>query len=63
MENYVNAALSVVVLLLMAAGLALISTDWVVALVPIGIVAIVYLNLDPLIALLNGPPDNGERVR
>jgi hypothetical protein len=48
--------LSVVLLLGFFAALTLVSSAWVIAFAPICIVATVYLNIDPLIALLNGPP-------
>jgi hypothetical protein len=61
MRNSVNAGLSLIILIGLVAVMLLLSPDWTIALVPLCIVAIVYLNLDPLIALLNGPHDSGVR--
>jgi hypothetical protein len=63
MRKYANSALSVLLLLGLMVALILVSSSWVIALVPVGTIAIVYLNIDPLIALLNGPPDNRAPVR
>jgi len=49
-----------VLLAAVVAGMTILSPDWTIALVPVCIIAIVYLNLDPLIALLNGLHDDGD---
>jgi hypothetical protein len=61
MTNRINAGLSLVVLIGMLVSMMMLSADWTIALVPISIVAIVYLNLDPLIMLLNGPYESDNR--
>jgi hypothetical protein len=58
MRTCLNAMLSGVLLLGIAAALTLVSSASVIALVPICIIAIVYLNIDSLMALLNGPLDD-----
>jgi hypothetical protein len=63
MRNSINAGLSLIILVGLVAVMMLLSPDWTIALVPLCIVAIVYLNLDPLIGLLNGPHDGGDALR
>jgi hypothetical protein len=59
-RNSVNAGLSLVILVAVVVSLTMLSPDWTIALVPVCIVAIVYLNLDPLIALVNAPHDGTD---
>ena len=61
MLKSINAGLSLVVLIGLVVSMLILSSDWTIALVPVGIVAIVYLNLDLLIAMASGPHDSESR--
>ena len=53
MRSVVRAVLTVIVLLTLGAGMIVFaSSNWTIALVPIGIVALVCINLEPLVELV-----------
>ncbi len=49
MRGVVRAVLTVVVLSILSAGMTIFSSNWTIALVPIGIIALVCINLEPLV--------------
>jgi len=49
MRGVVRAVLTVVVLSILSAGMTIFSSNWTTALVPIGIIALVCINLEPLV--------------
>ena len=60
-SNTVNVCLSLLVLVGLAAGLILVSFDWIAAFAPVAVVVIVYLNLDLLMALCYRPEEDPVR--
>ena len=51
MYGKLRAVLTVVILLTVCVGTTMWASNWAIALVPFGIVVIVYLNLEPLAEL------------